>query len=116
MNFSIATDLKGGESIMATRVKYGKVSLSGKATVNISYSGFSGTPSVTASVISNRNGATVRLTSVSSGSATLKAFYNGGLELTEGTIHWIAVGPTSEIGYCGCEIPPHPCSVCKVFQ
>lgn len=101
---------------MAIRVKYGKVSLSGSPTVKIGYSGFSGIPSVTANVISNRNGATVRLTSVSAGGATLKAFYNGGLELTEGTIHWIAVGPTNEVGHCGCTPGGHACTVCKVFQ
>ena len=102
--------------IIAIRVKYGKVSLGGKSSVSIGYSGFTGTPSVTASIVSNRNGATVRLSSVSSGGATLKAFYNGGLELTEGTIHWIAVGPTDTVGYCGCTVPPHSCNVCKVFQ
>lgn len=101
---------------MAIRIKYGKVSLGGRSSVTIGYGGFSGTPSVTATIVSNRNGATVRLTSVSVGSATMKAFYNGGLELTEGTIHWIAVGPTPEIGYCGCTVPPHACNVCKVFQ
>lgn len=101
---------------MATRIKRGSISLHGSNTVQISYSGFTGTPSVTATVLSNKNGANVSLYNISAGGATLKAFYNGGLRLNTGTIYWIAVGPTNEVGVCGCVPGGHRCTVCEVFD
>lgn len=101
---------------MALRVCRGSVTLNGSNIVKIGYSGFSGTPSVTATVVgSNKNGATVCIKSRNAGGATLAAFYNGGLMLTSGTIDWIAVGPTSEIRLCHCTPIPHRCNVCDVY-
>ena len=101
---------------MATRIQHGSITLRGSNKVSISYSGFSSTPSVTATVMSTKNGATVRIDSVGAGGATLQAFYNGGLRLTSGTIYWIAIGPTGYSGFCGCGVGGHTCTVCKVFD
>lgn len=101
---------------MSTRIQRGTVSLRGSNSVSIGYSGFTGTPSVTATVVSDKNGATVCIRKVGSGGATLEAFYNGGLRLTSGTIHWIAIGPTNYRGHCGCTPGGHVCTVCEVFD
>lgn len=101
---------------MSTRIQRGSIALRGSHIVQISYGGFTGTPSVVATVKSNRNGATVRIEDVGSGGATLHAFYNGGLRLKEGTIYWIAIGPTDYRGFCGCGIGGHTCTVCEVFD
>lgn len=101
---------------MATRIQKGSISLHGSNEVSIGYSGFSGTPSVVATVKTDKNGGTVSILKVGSGGATLRAYYNGGLKLTSGTIYWIAIGPTNYVGYCNCEIPAHRCSVCTVFD
>lgn len=98
------------------RICRGSIKLNGSNIVKIGYGPFSGTPSVTATVVgTEKNGANVCIKSRNAGGATLAAFYNGGLMLTEGTIDWIAVGPTSEIRRCGCTPIPHACSVCTVY-
>ena len=98
------------------RICRGTVSLGGSNIVKISYGPFSGTPSVVATVQSNKNGPNVCIKSKSAGGATLAAFYNGGLMLTSGTIDWVAVGPTTEDRKCGCSVPPHSCDVCTVYS
>lgn len=97
------------------RVCKGSVSLGGSNTVKIGYGSFTGVPAVVATVESNRNGATVKIVSKSASGATLAAFYNGGLRLTEGTINWVAVGDTNEIRRCGCGDGGHICTVCDVY-
>lgn len=98
------------------RICRGTVSLGGSNIVKISYGPFSGTPAVTATVKSDKNGPNVCIKSKSAGGATLAAFYNGGLMLTSGTIDWIAVGPTSEDRRCGCTPGGHSCTVCTVYS
>lgn len=100
---------------MALRICKGTISLGGSNIVKIGYGSFSSVPSVTASVQSDRNGATVCIKTKSASGATLAAFYNGGLRLTTGTVNWIAVGETSEIRRCGCTPIPHTCDVCDVY-
>lgn len=93
-----------------TRVKYGKVKLGGGNLVNISYSGFSGPPSVCVTVTDTfKNGATAYVRDVTAGGCKCVAFYNGGMELVEGSILWIAVGPTSEQRVCS---GPHHFHIC----
>lgn len=101
---------------MATRIQRGTIALRGSNEVSIGYSGFSGTPSLVATVKTDKNGGTVSILKIGSGGATLRAYYNGGLKLTSGTIYWIAIGPTSYTGYCNCNPIPHACTVCKVFD
>lgn len=101
---------------MSTLICHGNVSLSGSNIVKISYGPFTGTPSVTATVVGcEKNGCTVCIKKRDSGSATLAAFYNGGLMLKEGSIDWIAIGPTNKVDTCYACDPPHKCTVCKVF-
>lgn len=100
---------------MAMRICKGTATLGGSNIVKIGYGPFSSVPSVTASVESNRNGATVCIKSRSAGGATLAAFYNGGLRLTSGVVNWIAVGETSEVRRCSCTTPAHACNVCDVY-
>lgn len=99
-----------------TKIVRGKVTLSGKNTASISFGGFTGVPSVTATVVSQKNGATVCLRSVSASGATFAAFCNGGLMLNEGVIHWIAVGPCNNYDKCGCVNPPHECNLARVVD
>lgn len=86
---------------MATLIRRGVATLSGDSNeVSITYGGFTGTPSVVATVLTDRNGGNVSIYKITSSGATLKAFYNGGLRLNEGSIHWIAVGPTNMSNDC----------------
>lgn len=93
-----------------TRVKYGKVNLNGSNATKIGYSGFSGPPSVCVAVTNTmKNGATAYVRDVTAGGCKVVAYYNGGMELNQGTILWIAVGPTSEQRVC---TGPHHFHVC----
>ena len=95
---------------MAIRVRHGTVVTRGSNTANVTFGGFSGTPSVTATVVgSEKNGATVCILKRSNSGSTFAAFYNGVLELKDFTIDWIAVGHTSEVKICGCVPSGHRC-------
>ena len=93
-----------------TRVRYGKVKLIGSNNTKISYSGFSGNPSVNVTVTDTfKNGATAYVRDVTPSGCVVWAYYNGGMELVEGTILWVAVGPTNEVRVC---TGPHHYHIC----
>ena len=95
---------------MVTRVKYGRLSLSGSHKGKIAYSGFSSPPSVCVTVTdTEKNAATAYVRDVTPSGCTVVAYYNGGMELTNATIMWIAVGPTNEIRVC---TGPHHYHIC----
>ena len=98
-----------------TRICRGVAKLSGKNTVSVSFGKFTGTPTVTATIMSGKNGATVCLRSVSASGATFAAFCNGGLMLNEGSIHWIAIGPCTVNERCYCIPGGHDCSLARVI-
>lgn len=85
-----------------TRIKYGKIPLPGnKHIITIRYSGFSAPPSVTCTIQDTyKLGATAMLRNVTATQATCFCFYNGGEELYDGIVNWIAVGPTNEVRTC----------------
>lgn len=95
---------------MNIRVKYGKAKIEGKHIVKIKYSGFAEVPSVTATIADTfKLGANVSLRDVTATGATCYCYYNGGEELYDGTIHWIAVGATYEQKICNVHGHKHPC-------
>lgn len=96
---------------MALKIDFGHVSLSGSNIATVSFGPFAGTPSVTATIVGvEKNGPTVCIKKRSGSSATFAAFYNGGLELKEGTIDWIAIGTEpSRQHICGCIPGGHTC-------
>lgn len=97
----------------------GNAPIGGRNITPISYGPFSGIPSVTATVIdSKKNGSTVCIRKRTPTSAKLYTFYNGGLMLiNEGSVDWIAIGPTDEVAVCSaCPVcPPHVCDTWRVF-
>lgn len=98
------------------RICRGNVSLANGNIVKISYSGFTGIPTVVATVLDsmkNGNNVTVRNKTISG--CTLAAFYNGGLMLTEGSVEWIAVGPCRDEA-CTCGGIPHKCNILRVYS
>lgn len=89
-----------------TRVKYGKVSIKGYYKKKISYSGFSGAPSVCVTVTNTKKqDANAYVRDVTAGGCLVCCYYNGGMELKDCTVLWIAVGPTNEKKICHCPLP-----------
>lgn len=85
-----------------TRIRHGKEPiLPYTHIIPIKYNGFSGVPTVVCTIEDTwKLGAQVSVRDVTPTGFTAYCFYNGGEELYEGIINWIAIGPTTEVRTC----------------